>query len=1440
MNRFKKWQTWVIIFAVLAAAAAGLYFLLRPTGSGTYDNLIRNGEFENRRNGLPADWETESYFSQRGYTEYGMDAGETGQAAYIRNDRLNDARFFQTVSVSPNTLYCLRGRIKAKAQEGRGANLSISDVYVFSDSVYDTGGEWEEVALYGRTGKDQRSVTVFVRLGGYGGEATGEAWFDHVTLNRVDSVPAGYREYSWYKEASAASESSGASAVTGTGWLILIALAYCGLFFLLMTRQIGEDTAFSSIPALIVITLLGFAARCLIALKVPGYDVDIACFRSWADILSQVGPMRFYSEVGFCDYPPGYLLALWPLGVIGKALGTGTTEFMVKLPPILADAALTVLIFREVKKHFSGHAALTCAVFFAFNPLTILTGAAWGQADSVMLLLLFLTVLFAMRKRWIAALPLYIAAVLVKPQALMFGPLGLAALILHIVRSVRQKDRLKDMLLDVGLGLAAMLFTALSMLLPFLSQQPQPLTWLINLYSGTMSQYHYVTVNACNLYFLLNENWVSAAGSIQSAGGALTAIAVYFAAVLPLGLAMLKKCGAWSVTRQGRITLYVCLALIAALGFSLMVLFLLGGMTYATLGTVMIVFSVALYAALLITGGRMDNLPLLGAALLLSLFNGGTMMHERYLFPAVGLLLLAYAHKRDRRILLLALGVSIFGALNVGCALDRNIRIGGAAGHLNAPAVGIDSDMKALEWISAVGNTLCGMAGMYLSAVLLDGKAAVKEGNALSRETKAAAAAPVQKPLRPQPLPAPCALARMGARDWLIMLLITVLYAALAFNNLGSAVSPQNAWVSRQEDECVVFDLGEERTFKMLFFNGIHWLGDDDSKEFTVQTSTDAIQWGRDYEGSVKNGSDTNYTFDCFSWKYIDLPGVNGGTGAVMTGRYVRLISQFPDLTIYEVLFRDAETGETLPVAAVVDLVLLRDAESGELLSDQSAAEPMRNETLPCLTDEQDTLQGEPSWYNSTYFDEIYHARTAYEHLHGLRVYENTHPPLGKVLMSFAIAIFGMTPFGWRFAGALAGVLMLPGMYLLGKTLIRRRWGGPAAALLMALDLMHFTQTRIATIDSFVVLFIIWAVYFMLRWFMMEDPKIPLIRTLIPLGLSGACMGLAVASKWTGCYAGVGLALMFCFGLYRRFRLYAALRRQDAEQFILDAEARSKDALRAENGKKAAKGQRFSVQQNLTKAYAEADALRSPWKDRRVINLLITVGSCLIFFVAVPLIIYFCAYIPYFAPEGGVTVNKIMRAAEHMLWYHSQPGLGMSHWFYSPWYEWPVIAKPMWYYSGGSEVPEGFGSSIMAMGNPAVWWAGLLGIVALIPCMALVYRRRSAAWNDRDQALFRRYDDPRWLLVLICFAAQYLPWVLVPRGTYIYHYFPSVPFIILATLLCLDFLSDRFRRTALIVVLALIAVAATLFIEFFPYASGIIVSTEWLEAMRWFPSWLWY
>ena len=81
----------------------------------------------------------------------------------------------------------------------------------------------------------------------------------------------------------------------------------------------------------------------------------------------------------------------------------------------------------------------------------------------------------------------------------------------------------------------------------------------------------------------------------------------------------------------------------------------------------------------------------------------------------------------------------------------------------------------------------------------------------------------------------------------------------------------------------------------------------------------------------------------------------------------------------------------------------------------------------------------------------------------------------------------------------------------------------------------------------------------------------------------------------------------------------------------------------------------------------------------------------------------------------------------------------------------------------------------------------------------------------------------------------------VPRGTYIYHYFPCVPFIILCVGLCLEKLGEKNEKASRVVGLALLALALICFVFFFPYASGLTVSVKWLDAAKaLFPSPLYY
>ena len=132
-------------------------------------------------------------------------------------------------------------------------------------------------------------------------------------------------------------------------------------------------------------------------------------------------------------------------------------------------------------------------------------------------------------------------------------------------------------------------------------------------------------------------------------------------------------------------------------------------------------------------------------------------------------------------------------------------------------------------------------------------------------------------------------------------------------------------------------------------------------------------------------------------------------------------------------------------------------------------------------------------------------------------------------------------------------------------------------------------------------------------------------------------------------------------------------------------------------------------------------------------------------------------------------------------------------------------------------MPADMVSSISCMGNVIVWWAGLAALIVVLI---------GAAWKRRT---------PRaWLVTLICFASQFLPWVLVPRSTFIYHYFASVPFIIVCVCLALQELRRYDARTYRFTAIALIALAAVFFAGFYPLESGLPAPRDYVKYLRWF------
>ena len=185
-----------LIPALILILAAACALILRTGGQEAPQegNLLVNGDFSAVTGGMPDGWETGMWVTSAGASYLEATTAVDGTSAVlVENAADNDARFEQTVAVRENTTYRLSALVMAEGCDAdrTGANVSFLGVYGTSKDVHDTQGQWQRVTLYARTGKGQKEVTVCVRLGGYGSETTGKAWFTDVELCEADDVPMG-------------------------------------------------------------------------------------------------------------------------------------------------------------------------------------------------------------------------------------------------------------------------------------------------------------------------------------------------------------------------------------------------------------------------------------------------------------------------------------------------------------------------------------------------------------------------------------------------------------------------------------------------------------------------------------------------------------------------------------------------------------------------------------------------------------------------------------------------------------------------------------------------------------------------------------------------------------------------------------------------------------------------------------------------------------------------------------------------------------------------------------------------------------------------------------------------------------------------------------------------------------------------------------------------
>ena len=453
---------------------------------------------------------------------------------------------------------------------------------------------------------------------------------------------------------------------------------------------------------------------------------------------------------------------------------------------------------------------------------------------------------------------------------------------------------------------------------------------------------------------------------------------------------------------------------------------------------------------------------------------------------------------------------------------------------------------------------------------------------------------------------------------------------------------------------------------------------------------------------------------------------------------------------------------------------------------------------------------GEP---NAVVFDEIYYAadaqsllqsgveKTAVENLESEMLNANTniffdqgafvaHPPLGKWLIAFGEYLFGFTPFGWRFSAALFGTLLIILTFLVARRLLKSNWFALFAASLVALDGLAIVMSRIALLDGFLVFFILLALFFFLIDIDQSKTKVenqPLKESRFGphyswhfyRWLAGISLGLAISIKWSG------LWFLAVFGVLA---------------VVVDI------------------------------------FFRSQFQPKRIFSGHI-IKDWWLLFIQLPLtafLIYLLSWTGWFVSSIGWGRNISQNAFISLYEYHREiwnfhTSLTQEHNYEAYAAGWLILLRPTAFYYEETNLncaADLCSSEILAIGNPAIWWLGVIALISLL------------VW-------FIRQPKFEISIILVLFLAGWLPWLGYPdRPTFYFYAIVMMPFIAIALAFLFRQLTwilksngfSNWAGTSLTAIYLFIVLGLTIF--FLPIWTAIsIPKNEWLWRM-WFDIWI--
>jgi dolichyl-phosphate-mannose-protein mannosyltransferase len=187
--------------------------------------------------------------------------------------------------------------------------------------------------------------------------------------------------------------------------------------------------------------------------------------------------------------------------------------------------------------------------------------------------------------------------------------------------------------------------------------------------------------------------------------------------------------------------------------------------------------------------------------------------------------------------------------------------------------------------------------------------------------------------------------------------------------------------------------------------------------------------------------------------------------------------------------------------------------------------------------------------------------------------------------------------------------------------------------------------------------------------------------------------------------------------------------------------------------------------------------------------------------------------------EKITELNRVM--------FTSSSGMTATHPNSSKWYTWPIMQRSVFYWQDNATSTDSQHSYIYLLGNPFIYWLGTISVIMLIlvSIFKLIIRKKLSIDPETSKVM---------IFITIGYLANLLPFMLIGRVMFLYHYETALIFSIMAVAFLVDIMVPKKKVIAIVLILA---IALSAFIYWSPLTYGTPLTDLQMKSRMWLTTW---